>query len=72
MLSLPHALRFLLATDPQALTRVLGVVNRNSSRYLIGKAGNVCGRKAPSEHKVRYTSRLGQGRGLNVLSAEGN
>ena len=39
VLSLPHALRFLLATDPDALTRVLGVVYRTIWRYLIYKAG---------------------------------
>ena len=38
VLSLPHALRFLLATDPDALTLVLGVVYRTISRCLIGKA----------------------------------
>jgi hypothetical protein len=36
VLSLPHALRFLLATDPDALTLVLGVVYRTISRHLIG------------------------------------
>ena len=39
VLSLPHALRFLLATDPQALTLVLGVACRTISGYLIRKAG---------------------------------
>ena len=39
VLSLPHALRFLLATNPAALTLVLGVVYRTISGYLIGKAG---------------------------------
>ena len=39
MLTLPHGLRFLLATDSDALTRVLGVVYRTISRHLIGKAG---------------------------------
>jgi hypothetical protein len=34
VLSLPHALRFLLATNPAALTQVLGVVNRAISGYL--------------------------------------
>jgi ribosomal protein S27E len=38
VLSLPHALRFLLATDPDALTRVLGVVCRTISRHLIHRA----------------------------------
>jgi len=39
VLSLPHALRFLLATDPDALTLVLAAVYRTISRHLIGKAG---------------------------------
>jgi hypothetical protein len=39
VLSLPHALRFLLAKDPDALTQVLGVVYRTIARHLIGKAG---------------------------------
>jgi ribosomal protein S27E len=39
MLSLPHALRFLLATHSEALTLVLGEVYRTISRHLIGKAG---------------------------------
>jgi hypothetical protein len=30
VLSLPFALRFLLATDPEALTRVLGIVYREA------------------------------------------
>src|SRR5258708_37030953 len=39
VLSLPHALRFLLASDPDALTLVLGVVYRTISRHLIDQAG---------------------------------
>jgi hypothetical protein len=39
VLSLPHALRFLLATDADAQTLVLGVVYRTISRHLIHKAG---------------------------------
>ena len=42
VLSLPHVLRFLLATGPDALTRVLGVVYRTISRHLIKKAGLTC------------------------------
>jgi hypothetical protein len=34
-LSLLHALRFLLATNPAALTQVLGVVYRTMARHLI-------------------------------------
>jgi hypothetical protein len=37
--SLPYALRFLLATDPDALTLVLGVVYRTISGHRLHKAG---------------------------------
>ncbi len=39
VLSLPHALRFLLATNPAGLTQVLGVGYRTISRHLISQAG---------------------------------
>ena len=39
VLSLPHALRFQLASDEAALTLVLGVVYRAISRHPIGQAG---------------------------------
>ncbi|MDH4312597.1 MAG: transposase zinc-binding domain-containing protein, partial [Gammaproteobacteria bacterium] len=39
VLSLPHALRFLLASDPDALTLVLGVVYRAIARHLVNQAG---------------------------------
>ena len=38
VLSLPFALRFLLATDPQALRHVLGIVYRTLSAHLLKKA----------------------------------
>jgi hypothetical protein len=38
VLSLPLALRFLLARDPAALTRVLGIVYRTISTHILGKA----------------------------------
>ena len=38
VLSLPFALRFLLATKPEALTRVLGIVYRTISSHLLRKA----------------------------------
>jgi hypothetical protein len=38
VLSLPFALRFLLATDAEALTQVLGVVYRTISAYVLKKA----------------------------------
>ena len=39
VLSLTHALRFLLATNPAALTRLLGVVYRTISGFLLRRAG---------------------------------
>lgn len=39
VLSLPHARRFLLATDPDAPTLVLGIAYRTISRHLIDQAG---------------------------------
>jgi hypothetical protein len=39
VLSLPHALRFLLAMNPAALTRVLGVGYRAISGHLLKRAG---------------------------------
>ena len=38
VLSLPFALRFLLATDPKALTQVLGIVYRTISAHVLKKA----------------------------------
>jgi hypothetical protein len=38
VLSLPFALRFLLATDPEALTRVLGIVYRTISGHIFKEA----------------------------------
>ncbi len=43
VLSLPFALRFLLATDAGALTRVLGIVYRTISAHILKKA-----RRAPT------------------------
>lgn len=39
VLSLPLALRFLLATRPEVLSRVLGIVYRAISGHLIKRAG---------------------------------
>lgn len=38
VLSLPHALRFLLATNPVALTQLLGVVYRTISGFMLRRA----------------------------------
>jgi hypothetical protein len=50
--SLPCALRFLLATNPAALTQVLGVVYRTISGFLLQRAGladQVAGNRAVDE-----------------------
>jgi hypothetical protein len=39
VLSLPFALRYLLATRPEVITQVLGIVYRAISSHLIRKAG---------------------------------
>ena len=39
VLSFPYPLRFLLANNPQVLSKVLGIVNRVISTHLIKKAG---------------------------------
>jgi hypothetical protein len=64
VLSLPHALRFLLATNSEALTLVLGVVYRTISRHLIGKAGLT--RTTGATGAVTLVQRFGSALNLNV------
>ena len=64
VLSLPHALRFLLATDLDALTLVLGVVYRSISRHLIGRAGLASA--AGETGAVTLVQRFGSALNLNV------
>ena len=64
VLSLPHALRFLLATDPEALTLVLGVVYRTISRHLLHKAGLT--RSSGATGAVTLVQRFGSALNLNV------
>lgn len=64
VLSLPHPLRFLLATDPEALTWVLGVACRTISGYLIGKAGLT--RATGDTGAVTFVQRFGSALNLNV------
>jgi ribosomal protein S27E len=64
VLSLPHALRFLLATDPEALTLVLGVVYRTISRQLLHKAGLT--RSSGATGAVTLVQRFGSALNLNV------
>jgi len=64
VLSLPHALRFLLASDPAALTLVLGVVYRAISRHLIEQAGLT--RATGATGAVTLVQRFGSALNLNV------
>ena len=64
VLSLPQALRFLLATDPDALTLVLGVVYRTISRHLINKAN--LARATGAIGAVTLVQRFGSVLDLNV------
>ena len=64
VLSLPHALRFLLATDPDALTLVLGVVYRAISAHLLTKAGLT--RATGAIGAVTLVQRFGSSLNLNV------
>ena len=64
VLSLPMALRFLLAINPEALTLVLGVVYRTISRHLIDKAGLT--RSTGNTGAVTLIQRFGSALNLNV------
>ena len=64
VLSLPHALRFLLATNPAAVTLVLGVVYRTIARHLIGQAGLTRSRAATGA--VTLIQRFGSAPNLNI------
>ena len=64
VLSLPFALRFLLATDADALTQVLGIVYRTISAYVLGKARLT--RMAGATGAVTLIQRFGSALNLNV------
>ena len=64
VLSLPIALRFLLATDPDALTLVLGAVYRTISSYLLEMAGVT--RPTGDTGAVTLIQRFGSALNLNV------
>ena len=64
VLSLPHALRFLLARNPAALTRVLGVVYRAISGYLLKRAGLI--RNIGHTGAVTLIQRFGSALNLNI------
>ena len=64
VLSLPYALRFLLATDPDALTLVLGAVYRTISGYLLKTAGQT--RATADTGAVTLIQRFGSALNLNM------
>lgn len=64
VLSLPYALRFLLATDPSALSQVLGTVYRVISRYLLQQAGLTRATGHPGA--VTLIQRFGSALNLNI------
>ena len=64
VLSLPYALRFLLATDPDALTLVLGAVYRTISGYLLKSADLT--RTTGATGAVTLIQRFGSALNLNV------
>jgi hypothetical protein len=62
VLSLRFALRFLLATDPDALTQVLGIVYRTISAYVLNKARLTRAAGVNAVCPVRGPSRRSRGR----------
>ncbi|MDX2184862.1 MAG: transposase [Gemmatimonadaceae bacterium] len=64
MLSLPHALRYLPARHPAALTLVLGVLYRTIARHVIERAGLT--RASGATGAITVVQRLGSGLNLNV------
>jgi ribosomal protein S27E len=64
VLSLPFALRFLLATDPAALTRVLGIVYRTISAYVLKRARLT--RASGATGAVTLIQRFGSALNLNI------
>jgi ribosomal protein S27E len=64
VLSLPFALRFLLATDPDALTQVLGIVYRTISAYVLKRARLT--RVTGATGAVTLIQRFGSALNLNI------
>jgi hypothetical protein len=64
VLSLPFALRYLLATRPEVVTQVLGIVYRAISGHLIRKAGLT--RASAATGAVTLIQRFGSALNLNV------
>jgi hypothetical protein len=64
VLSLPFALRFLLATDAEALTQVLGIAYRVISAHVLKKTG--LARASGAAGAVTLIQRFGSALNLNI------
>jgi hypothetical protein len=64
VLSLPFALRFLLATDAEALTQVLGIAYRTISAHVLKKTG--LARASGATGAVTLIKRFGSALNLNI------
>ena len=64
VLSVPYPLRFLFASRPAVMGRVLGIVYRCIATHLIRKAGS--SRKAAQTGAVTLIQRLGSALNLNI------
>jgi len=64
VLSLPLALRFLLATDPRTLTQVLGIIYRTISAHILKKVRLTRGSGATGA--VTLIQRFGSALNLNI------
>jgi hypothetical protein len=76
VLSLPFALRFLLATGPEALTRVLGIVYRSRNRCSVDSADRRWARVPERERRavlcpVRRTAATGSVRAFKLRADVG-
>jgi hypothetical protein len=64
VLSLPFVLRFLLATDAEALTQVLGIAYRTISAHVLKKTGRA--RASGATDAVTLIQRFGSALNLNI------
>jgi hypothetical protein len=68
VLSFPYQLRFLFASRPELMGKVLGIVYRAIASYLIKKAG--LNQKTAQTGAVTLIQRFGSALNLNILEAE--
>ncbi|MCH8137214.1 MAG: IS91 family transposase [Proteobacteria bacterium] len=64
VLSFPYPLRFLLANNPQVVSKALSIINRVISAYLINKAG--CKKSRAYTGAVTLVQRFGSALNLNL------